>query len=119
MARAPRARLAAFAALLLGAACRKPPAGEPVSFDAPGPAAVGRPTRIVARSAAAAAEAAFAADMAHPGMVPVFARASETAAGRYEADVTWTMAGDWSVLFEASWKDKRRARGRLPVRVAP
>lgn len=56
--------------------------------------------------------------MTHPGMVPVVAKASEETPGLYVATMTWTMAGDWVVFFEAKWPDGRRTESQVPVRVA-
>lgn len=45
--------------------------------------------------------------MAHPGMAPVAATASEVAPGRYEAPLELTMAGDWVLLVDAALRDGR------------
>src|SRR4051794_5409845 len=37
-------------------------------------------------------------NMSHAGMKPVFATAKETDAGRYQADMEFTMGGDWFIL---------------------
>lgn len=118
MARAPRAYLAAAAVALALAACRKQEPPGTLAFDAPAQAALKAPLRLSV-SADPGGEASFTADMTHPGMVPVVVKASETAPGRYEGELSWTMAGDWVVLFSARWPDGRRAEGRAPVRVAP
>jgi hypothetical protein len=57
--------------------------------------------------------------MTHPGMPPVLADATAVGAGRYEARLTFTMAGDWVVLAEAEWGSSERLERSLPVRVAP
>lgn len=123
MARAPRRGLAAAAAAVLLACARPGAAVFDSTFSGPETHAVGKPSALVVTLAekgvpARGAEAAFVADMAHPGMVPVVVKASETAPGRYEAAVTWTMAGDWSVLFEARGADGRRFERRDALRVA-
>jgi hypothetical protein len=38
------------------------------------------------------------ADMAHPGMAPVFSAAKEIAPGIYRAQLDFNMPGDWVVL---------------------
>lgn len=118
MARAPRAYLAAAAVALALAACRKHDRPAALSFEAPARTPLKTPLRLSV-SADPGAEASFTADMTHPGMVPVVVKASETVPGRYEGELSWTMAGDWVVLFSARWPDGRRAEGRAPVRVAP
>ncbi len=58
------------------------------------------------------AEVKIEGNMNHAGMVPVFADAVETEPGRYEAEIEFTMGGDWFLLVEAvsadgthmSWK---------------
>ena len=39
------------------------------------------------------------ADMSHPGMAPVFAEAKEIEPGRYQAHLSFGMAGDWVILL--------------------
>jgi hypothetical protein len=39
------------------------------------------------------------ADMSHAGMAPVFAEASETQPGQYQAHLNFAMVGDWVVLL--------------------
>lgn len=43
--------------------------------------------------------------MTHAGMVPVFAQAVETAPGRYEASLEFTMGGDWVIIVRAELPD--------------
>lgn len=117
MARAPRPYLAAAVAAALHLACGRAPgppgSGVGISADA----AVGRPSRLDA-SAETGGEATFTADMTHPGMVPLVAKASESEPGLYVATVTWTMAGDWVVHFEARWPDGRKTESRGSTRVS-
>lgn len=118
MARAPRARLAAAVAAAFFAGCkREPPVLPGPEVHASAEAAVGRPTRLDA-AAEPGAEAVFTAGMTHPGMVPVVANASEERPGLYVATMTWTMAGDWVVFFEAKWADGRRKESKVSVGVA-
>ena len=37
--------------------------------------------------------------MSHAGMAPVFAEASETEPGQYQARLEFAMAGDWVILL--------------------
>ncbi|MBI2363120.1 MAG: FixH family protein [Elusimicrobia bacterium] len=63
------------------------------------------------------AEASFTADMAHPGMKPIVVKASETAPGRYEGVIAWTMPGDWKVFFEARWPDGTKVERSADITV--
>lgn len=45
------------------------------------------------------------ADMTHPGMAPVFAKASESSPGLYRARLQLTMPGDWVILLHGRLKD--------------
>jgi hypothetical protein len=42
------------------------------------------------------------ATMSHPGMVPVLADGREVGAGRYEAALDFTMAGEWILFVRAT-----------------
>ena len=46
-------------------------------------------------------------NMSHAGMVPVFGQAPEVAPGRYQAQLEFTMAGDWFILVRAELPDGR------------
>lgn len=120
--RRPRLSLSVFLAL---AACGRPAPSADLDavFAVPDAPALGRPAAVAVSlsekgSPVTGAGAKFVADMTHPGMVPVAAPAVEAAPGRYEASLEWTMAGDWSLLFEATLTDGRRFAKRHPVRVA-
>lgn len=56
------------------------------------------------------------ADMSHPGMSPVFAEASESAPGRYRANVNFNMGGDWVVLLHIKLADGRKLERQVDVR---
>ena len=45
--------------------------------------------------------------MTHPGMAPEIVEAHEVEAGRYTADMRFTMRGDWILLLEATLPDAR------------
>jgi hypothetical protein len=55
-------------------------------------------------------------DMDHPGMAPVFSDAEETAPGSYQAPLTFTMGGDWAVLFHIVLPDGRRIERQWNVK---
>src|SRR6266478_5265678 len=50
-----------------------------------------------ARNVLSGAHITLEADMSHPGMAPVFAEAKEIEPGRYQAHLTFPMAGDWVI----------------------
>jgi hypothetical protein len=56
------------------------------------------------------------ANMAHAGMTPVFADATEETAGRYRADVEFTMAGDWFILVDGKLADGRPFKKKIDVK---
>lgn len=53
--------------------------------------------------------------MTHAGMVPVFADAVETEAGRYEASLEFTMGGDWVIIVRATLPDGRSLEREIDV----
>ena len=55
------------------------------------------------------------ADMSHPGMSPVFADVSETAPGRYESHLNFTMAGDWVLTVRGSLADGEHIEKEVPL----
>ncbi len=57
--------------------------------------------------------------MTHPGMRPAVAEVTPVAAGRYEARLSFSMAGDWVVLARADWGEGQRLERIIPVRVGP
>ena len=54
-------------------------------------------------------------NMNHAGMVPVFADAVEVAPGRYQADLEFTMGGDWFILVRADLPDGRSMERQIDV----
>jgi len=118
--------LAGLAACLAATACR--PAAEAAPEIAlrwtvePKPAAVGLTTVCLTLTdtttgqPVSGASVRLEGDMSHPGMAPVFSHAREVRAGRYEAPLELTMAGDWLLLIEATLRDGRtlRRQARLP-----
>lgn len=54
-------------------------------------------------------------NMNHAGMVPVFARAAEVAPGRYQANLEFTMGGDWFILVQADLSDGRSMERAIDV----
>jgi hypothetical protein len=54
------------------------------------------------------------ADMAHPGMAPVFGKAEEISPGNYRADIRFNMPGDWVVLLRIKLPGGQTPGGRTP-----
>lgn len=54
-------------------------------------------------------------NMNHAGMVPVFAQAPEVAPGRYQADLEFTMGGDWFIQVRADLPDGRSMERAIDV----
>jgi hypothetical protein len=61
------------------------------------------------------ARIALEADMAHPGMRPEFGLAREVGAGRYQGQLTFTMAGDWVVVIHATLPGGRKLERQMEV----
>jgi hypothetical protein len=55
-------------------------------------------------------------NMSHAGMKPVFAEAREEKAGRYRADLEFTMGGDWFILIDGQLADGRSFRKKIDVK---
>ncbi|MEM8530580.1 MAG: FixH family protein [Chloroflexota bacterium] len=54
-------------------------------------------------------------NMNHAGMAPVFSEANETAPGRYEADLDFTMGGDWFMIVRAQLSDGRTLERQIDI----
>ena len=54
-------------------------------------------------------------DMSHPGMSPVFSQATEIAPGKYQAQINFTMGGDWVVLLHIRLPDGRKVERQINV----
>jgi hypothetical protein len=63
----------------------------------------------------AGAKVELEGNMSHAGMVPVLADASEVAPGHYEADLEFTMGGDWFILVRADLPDGRSMERKIDV----
>lgn len=55
-------------------------------------------------------------NMAHAGMQPAFAEATETDSGQYAAPLEFTMAGDWFLLVDAVLPDGQTVERTIEVR---
>jgi YtkA-like len=88
---------------------------------APQPVRTGRITTTVRLEDAAEKPVTHAAimveaDMAHPGMSPVFSAANEVAPGKYRADIDLNMRGDWVVLLHIRLADGRKIERQMDVK---
>lgn len=62
------------------------------------------------------ARVALEADMSHPGMRPEFSEAREMAAGGYQGQLTFTMAGDWVLLIRVTLAGGQTVERQLDVK---
>lgn len=120
------AGLAAWVMLLAAVGCRGKSAagsGMPIQTEvAPQPVRVGEST-VTIRGIVDGLGAPLAGvhiqvegDMAHPGMAPVFSDARETAPGTYQAQIEFTMPGDWVLLEHIRLADGTKIERQLDVR---
>ena len=104
------------------AACR--PDGQPsldaqVTIDPPAPRVGSARVEVAVAGGLDLARVEVAGDMAHAGMIPVEAVASEVAPGRWVVEsFTFTMAGDWVITVTGVADDgsKREREVRVTVR---
>ncbi len=117
-------RWAAALLVLALAACSRGSADQPdvqVAIDvAPNPPAVGAATVTVSLAEQngtpiTGANVSLEGDMSHAGMQPVQAQARETAAGRYQAPLQFTMGGDWFVVVHAALPDGRTLEREINI----
>jgi hypothetical protein len=121
--------LATAVVLLLGSGCSRESRNASSSdvqmtlTAIPFPAAVGQ-SRLVIHVADPAgqpiSDAALSVkgDMTHAGMVPMLADVQGgDDEGYYNIPFEWTMAGDWVVTVEATFKDGTRAKERFDLSI--
>jgi hypothetical protein len=80
-----------------------------------GPAAITVTLRDAGGEPLSGAEVELEGNMNHAGMVPVFADAVEVAPGRYQANLEFTMGGDWFILVRADLADGRSLERKIDV----
>jgi hypothetical protein len=125
-ARLPRARtllLAALAATSFTSACHRPPPAEDVSISwtlAPTPPVVGSAVLTLravdgAGQPVESAKLRVEGHMSHPGMAPVLATTVERGDGVYEAELQFTMRGDWILLVSGSLPGGAAVQQRIDV----
>ena len=113
----------AGAGLLTAGACRKPRDPFPTLVIAheitPWPPRIGRSTVAFQLTDSAkkvtGAIVKLEADMSHPGMRPEFGEAREAAPGRYQGQLTFSMAGDWVVLLHITLPDGQTLERQVEV----
>jgi hypothetical protein len=88
----------------------------------PAPPAIGRDTvtRITLRDSATDAPVGGArlqleGHMSHPGMTPVIASVAERSPGEYEAQLRFSMTGDWVLVLTGELADGARVTKQLEV----
>jgi hypothetical protein len=87
----------------------------------PAPARIG-PAVVTFRLADPSAKAitgahiAVEAEMSHAGMAPVFGEAREIEPGRYQAHLTFAMAGDWVILLHVTLPGGQKSERQIDVR---
>lgn len=117
-------RWLALALLLVLAGCSRgshdlPEIGADLSAS-PEPPRVGPATVAVTLTGAdgqplSGATVELEGDMSHAGMVPVLAQATEVEPGRYQAQLEFTMAGDWFIVVRARLADGRSLERALDL----
>lgn len=122
----PAARLLASIVLigLAFAACRRPSDTSPsitIRHEvSPAPPRVG-PAKVSVKMAdesgkvVTGAHVSLECDMSHPGMGPIMAEAKEEAPGEYQANVTFSMAGDWVVLVHSTLPNGRKVEKQFKI----
>lgn len=65
----------------------------------------------------AEAVVAVRGDMTHAGMTPVLAEAEFVGDGIYQAEMDWTMAGDWVMTVDATLPDGRASSRQFELAV--
>jgi YtkA-like len=119
----------ACAVILCSTGCRKPTESSPtvtptvkieheIVPDPPRAGSVVLNLRLAdsASKAILGAHVAVEADMSHPGMAPVFADAQEVEPGRYQAHLTFAMAGDWVILLHITLPGGQKLERQIEVR---
>jgi hypothetical protein len=69
-----------------------------------------------AARAVTGAHVALEAEMSHAGMSPVFGEAKEIKPGRYQAHLTFEMAGDWVILLHVSLPGGQKLERQIDMR---
>ncbi len=95
--------------------------GISVKLDVtPDPPLVGEATIVITLSdndgqPVSGADMELEGTMTHAGMKPVFGAAAETEPGRYEAQLEFTMGGDWVIIVRADLADGSKLKKELDL----
>lgn len=87
----------------------------------PAPPAAGVSTRVVIvvtdqqHQPVAGARLRLEGHMSHPGMTPVVTDMTESGQGTYEADLQFSMAGDWLLVVAGALSDGTRVTQQLEL----
>lgn len=108
---------------LIAAACTRPAQARNLKFEwtlTPAAVSVGS-ARLQLRVLDAAGEPVrgaqlqIEAQMSHPGMAPLVFVATERSEGVYEAELQFSMGGDWLLVVEGSLSNGARVHHRIDV----
>ncbi|MGZ4731998.1 MAG: FixH family protein [Terriglobales bacterium] len=116
--------MCAFATLLITACARPADSSRTIRIEheiSPQPARIGPAVvsfRLVdpAGKAVPGAHIALEADMSHAGMSPAFGEVREIEPGRYQAHLTFEMAGDWIILLHVTLPGGQKLERQIDVR---
>ncbi len=86
----------------------------------PDPPLVGQATIVITLSdtdgqPVSGADMELEGTMTHAGMVPVFGKATEQEPGRYEAQLEFTMGGDWVIIVRAELADGSQLKKEIDL----
>jgi YtkA-like len=81
-----------------------------------GPATISIQIADAARKSLSGATVEVEANMAHPGMAPVFGSVAETSPGNYRAQLRFAMSGDWVVSLRIKLPDGQTVEKTIDVR---
>ncbi|HEY7352163.1 MAG TPA: FixH family protein [Terriglobales bacterium] len=117
-----RLPLVTFLLLLLGACHREGNTSKVrVSYEiTPQPVRVGQASvalhlKDLSGKPASNAHINLEADMAHPGMAPIFGEAKEDAPGEYRGEIDFNMPGDWVLLVHGKLSDGSNFERQIAV----
>lgn len=121
--RSPRkhSTLLVLTVCLIAASCTRP--ARDLTFEwtfTPAPVSVGSARlqlRVLdaARQPVRGAQLKIEAQMSHPGMAPLVVIATERGDGLYEAELQFSMGGDWILVVEGSLSNGARVHHRIDV----
>lgn len=124
----PLLAAAILAAAAAAGACRRAPSADArpsvdvswtLSRQVVGPATLIVTLRDAGGAPVTGAAVRVEGHMTHPGMTPIqaAAAAADRARGVYQAEIEFTMAGDWVLLVSAVLPGGQRIEGRIDVAI--